>query len=159
MTLCTIGYEGVDIDEFVSALTENGVETVVDVREYPLSRKKGFSKTALNNALNSAGIEYIHIAALGCPKVVRHQYRADGDWARYTVGFLEHLEQQHKSVVSLADLAQTTKCALVCFEADHNFCHRSMVASAVCDYVAMSVEHINAQMFKRDAVDAHYLFA
>ncbi len=43
----TIGYEGTDIDRFVSTLKAVGVEVVADVRAIALSRKKGFSKTAL----------------------------------------------------------------------------------------------------------------
>jgi hypothetical protein len=38
MTVFTIGYEGLDIDTFVSMLAEYSIETVVDIRELPLSR-------------------------------------------------------------------------------------------------------------------------
>ena len=47
MTVFTIGYEGLDIGAFMSLLAEHGIETVVDIRELPLSRKPGFSKKAL----------------------------------------------------------------------------------------------------------------
>lgn len=142
MTVFTIGYEGLDIDDFMSLLADHGIETVVDIRELPLSRKPGFSKTALANVLNVSGLEYVHMVALGCPKPVRDGYREDGDWKRYTAGFLKYLKTQKDAVAELGDLVQSSNCALLCFEADFNFCHRSMVAEAVSKHCGAKVKHI-----------------
>ena len=142
MTVFTIGYEGLDIDTFMSLLAEHGIETVVDVRELPLSRKPGFSKRALSNTLNLAGLEYVHMAGLGCPKPVRDRYREDGNWKRYTEGFLKYLKTQKAAIANLSDLVNSSNCALLCFEADFNFCHRSMVANAVQAHCGAHVEHI-----------------
>jgi uncharacterized protein (DUF488 family) len=144
MTVFTIGYEGLDIDAFMSLLAEHGIETVVDIRELPLSRKPGFSKKALASVLNLSGLEYVHMVALGCPKVVRDRYREDGNWKRYTDGFLKHLKTQKAAIDELSELAASSNCALLCYEADFNFCHRSMVASAVRDASGADVEHITA---------------
>ncbi|MFT4269194.1 MAG: DUF488 domain-containing protein [Xenophilus sp.] len=142
MTVFTIGYEGLDIDDFMSLLSEHGIETVVDIRELPLSRKPGFSKKALANVLNLSGLEYVHIVELGCPRPVRDGYRADGDWKRYTAGFLKYLKTQKDAIAELADLVQSSTCALLCYEADFNFCHRSMVADAVSKQCGADIEHI-----------------
>ncbi|WP_341646475.1 DUF488 domain-containing protein [Thauera sp. SDU_THAU2] len=144
MTVFTIGYEGLDIDGFMSLLAEHGIDTVVDIRELPLSRKPGFSKKSLASVLNISGLEYIHMADLGCPKPVRDRYRADGNWKNYTEGFLEHLKLQGAAIVELSELVSSSNCALLCYEADFNFCHRSMVANAVRDYCGAGVEHIKA---------------
>src|SRR5579883_475227 len=104
MTVFTIGYEGLDIDAFMSLLAEHDIETVVDIRELPLSRKPGFSKKALANVLNLSGIEYVHMVELGCPRPVRDGYRADGDWKRYTKGFLNHLKTQKDAISLLVEL-------------------------------------------------------
>ncbi len=40
-----------------------------------MSRRKGYGKTALNEALGTAGIEYVHMRALGNPKSFRDQIR------------------------------------------------------------------------------------
>lgn len=144
MVVFTIGYEGLDIDTFMSLLARHGIETVVDIRELPLSRKPGFSKKALSSALNLSGYEYLHMANLGCPKPVRDRYRKDGEWQHYTEGFLKHLETQKAGVVELSELVSSSNCALLCYEADFNFCHRSMVANAVRDYCGADVEHIRA---------------
>ncbi|WP_317134813.1 DUF488 family protein [Rhodoferax lithotrophicus] len=46
-TLFTLGYEGLVLDAFIARLQAAQVKTVVDVRELPLSRKKGFSKISI----------------------------------------------------------------------------------------------------------------
>lgn len=145
MTVFTIGYEGLDIDDFVSLLSERGIETVVDIRELPLSRKPGFSKKSLASLLNLSGFEYVHMVELGCPRPVRNGYRADGDWKRYRKGFLDHLKTQEGAIASLAELVESSTCALLCYEADFNFCHRSMVAAAVNEQCGADVEHIEVR--------------
>jgi len=144
MTVFTIGYEGLDIDAFMSLLTEHSIDTIVDVRELPLSRKPGFSKKALANVLNLSGREYVHMVDLGCPKPVRDRYREDGDWKRYTEGFMKYLRTQDDAIAELSTLVASANCALLCYEADSNFCHRSMVANAVKDYCGARVTHIKA---------------
>lgn len=142
MTVFTIGYEGLNIDAFMSLLTEHGIDTVVDVRELPLSRKPGFSKKALANVLNLSGREYVHMVELGCPKPVRDRYREDGNWKRYTDGFMKYLKTQDDAIAELSSLTASSNCVLLCYEADYNFCHRSMVANAVKDYCGAYVMHI-----------------
>ncbi|MDR1275579.1 MAG: DUF488 domain-containing protein [Candidatus Accumulibacter sp.] len=155
MTIFTLGYEGLDIETFLSLLAEYGVETVVDVRETPLSRKPGFSKKAITRNLNLSGFEYVHHAALGCPKWIRDRYREDGDWVRYTEGFVEHLKSQEIALNEVADLASVSNCALLCYEADFNFCHRSIVANALRARHGADIRHIRT-MEVRTARPANY---
>lgn len=143
--LYTLGYEGFDIDSFIARLLAVGVETLVDVRELPLSRKKGFSKTALGNALKLADIDYLHLPALGCPKPIRNRYRVDGDWQAYTRDFQSHLLSQAVSVQQLAKLSRGSTACLICFEADFNYCHRTYVARAVTCAGGPPVQHITAK--------------
>lgn len=142
MTVFTVGYEGLEINDFMSLLFAHGIETVVDIRELPLSRKPGFSKKALANVLNRSGLEYVHMVALGCPRPVRDSYREDRDWKRYTAGFSKYLKTQKDAIDELAELVLASTCALLCYEADFNFCHRSMVADAVNKHCGAAVEHI-----------------
>ncbi|AXV70338.1 hypothetical protein CJO74_14205 [Ralstonia solanacearum] len=157
MTIFTIGYEGLDIDTFVSLLAEHAIDTVVDVRELPLSRKPGFSKKALASVLNLSGLEYVHMVDLGCPKPVRDRYREDRNWKRYTQGFLKYLNTQDVAIAALSDLVSTSNCALLCYEADFNFCHRSMVANAVREHCGAEVEHISAAEARTTHLAGHQL--
>lgn len=77
------------------------------------------------------------------------RYRADGNWKRYTEGFLKYLATQDDAVAELAALAATTNCALLCYEADHNFCHRSMVADAVKRQFRARVQHLRRAIANR----------
>jgi uncharacterized protein (DUF488 family) len=124
----TIGYEGLTSAQFLAMLHEAGVETLIDVRELPLSRKPGFSKKALAAAVTDAGIRYAHLPALGCPKTIRHDYRADGDWDRYSERFLDYLGSQDAALRDLTRRVGTSRCCLMCFEADYRVCHRSLIA-------------------------------
>src|SRR5205823_11368863 len=76
MRIFTIGYEGTTVLEFIAALKGAGVERVIDVRALPLSRRPGFSKSALRAALEQAGVEYVHLKALGTPPEGRAAARA-----------------------------------------------------------------------------------
>ena len=142
MALFTFGYEGHTIEGFIARLKKAGVTVVVDVRELPLSRKKGFSKTAFAVALENAGIVYSHLPTFGCPKPIRNQYKIDGNWKRYEKAFNSYIATQTSAVEGLAKFSKTTKACLVCFEADFNFCHRSLVARAAADAGGASVIHL-----------------
>lgn len=144
-SLYTFGYEGLTLEAFIARLKEIGVRTIIDVRELPLSRKKGFSKRAFAEALHGAGIAYAHMPALGCPKPIRDAYRADGNWSTYTRKIMGYLAQQAAAVTEVAKIARTTSACLVCFEADFNYCHRSMVARAAARAGVPAVVHLTAR--------------
>jgi uncharacterized protein (DUF488 family) len=60
------------------------------------------------------------------------------------VGFLKYLDTQQDAISELSALASSSNCALLCYEADFNFCHRSMVANAVKQVTRARVKHIQA---------------
>ena len=129
-TVVSIGYEQRDLSELIGLLTANGVMTLVDVRLNPISRKKGFSKKALAAALGEAGIEYRHERELGNPKDNRDPFRRGLESARQK--YRRHLQNGASSVVErLVDLASTSRIALLCYERDHDQCHRSCILDAV----------------------------
>jgi uncharacterized protein (DUF488 family) len=150
MSIFTIGYEGLDIGSFLNLLRLGDVQTVVDIRELPLSRKKGFSKNGLREILSTNGFAYQHISKLGCPKPIRDQYRQDGNWQRYAKDFNRYLETQSDVVDQLSEMAEASHCALLCFEANYNMCHRSIVAAAVERAAGIKVEHLQASALKKE---------
>ena len=144
-SLFTLGYEGLTIDPFIARLQAAQVKTVVDVRELPLSRKKGFSKTAFCAALATQGIAYLHAPALGCPKPIRNQYKADANWQKYTKDFLKYIKTQDASLRELVKIAHATPACLVCFEADFSMCHRTFVAREARRLGGPVVTHLTAR--------------
>jgi len=143
-TLYTLGYEGMTIEGFIARLKDAEVETVFDVRDMPLSHKRGFSKNGLAAALGHAGIGYEHWRSVGAPKELRHRYRADHNWNAYAAGFRAHLATRRDAVRDLAREATERKICLVCYEADADLCHRSMVAEAARKVVPLDIVHLRA---------------
>ena len=129
--LYTIGYEGRDLDSFVSRLDSFNVERVVDVREIPLSRKRGFSKSALRERLEEEGFEYIHLRELGSPKAMRHKLREDKDYQSFFRAFSTYLENNRLAIEEVYQYVLDATCCLLCFERISEKCHRSMVAEKI----------------------------
>ena len=91
LQILTIGYEGTSLADFLATLKAAGVQRLLDIRELPISRRKGFSKSALSKALAETGIAYCHERALGSPREIRYRLREDGDLARFFSDFREYL--------------------------------------------------------------------
>lgn len=130
-TIWTIGYEQARLDDVIAALRGGGVELLADVRALPLSRRPGFSKTALAGALNEAGIAYRHMKPLGTPADGRAAARR-GDHkglARIYAGQLE-LPEAMAAMAELRALAGEKRVGLLCYERDAAACHRSLLIAA-----------------------------
>ncbi|QOV36652.1 DUF488 family protein [Streptomyces ferrugineus] len=138
--LWSAGYEGRDIDSFVASLLDSRIDVVADVRLTPISRKKGFSKTRLGQALAEAGIEYTHLRGLGNPKDNRAPFwdgRLDVGRARFR-GVLRSDEAQ-SDLDRLAEQARQSRVAVLCFEKDESRCHRQVVLETVRERAAVPV--------------------
>jgi uncharacterized protein (DUF488 family) len=132
MKLFTIGYEGATMEEFLGALKSAGVERLIDVRALPLSRRPGFSKTPLKNALAELGIDYVHLRPLGTPAEGRTAARAGrkADLERIYTGQLE-LPEAMVAAEEMKRLAEDRPSALLCFERDPACCHRTLLWQSV----------------------------
>ena len=132
MKIFTIGYEGVTQGEFLAALKGAGVARVIDVRALPLSRRPGFSKTPLKNALAEVGIDYVHLKALGTPPEGREAARKGrhDELKRIYAGQLE-LPEAIVAGAQMRELAAEKPSALLCFERAPEGCHRSLLLKAV----------------------------
>jgi uncharacterized protein (DUF488 family) len=129
-----VGYEGLDVDAFVSKLVELEVDVLADVRLTPISRKRGFSKTALAAAVSEAGVEYLHLRALGNPKDNRPGFAGDAaelSQARGRYAELLTADEAGNALDRLAELAEDHRVAVMCFEADEERCHRHVVLREV----------------------------
>ncbi|MEM7069020.1 MAG: DUF488 domain-containing protein [Pseudomonadota bacterium] len=146
MKLFTIGYEGAVIDDFVATLLEAGVQVVLDVREVPISRKKGFSKTALKNALFEAGIDYHHFKQLGDPKPGRLAARA-GNYDEFRKIYNEHIasDQSQNALTEAIDIAKAQRACLLCFERDPCTCHRSIVLKEMQKAASFTQQHLGVK--------------
>lgn len=144
MTIWTIGYEGLSLEQFLGLLKVNGVEHLVDIREAPISRKAGFAKAALAEAVERAGIRYSHIRALGCPKPIRDRHKETANWGRYTRDFKIYLAGQSDALADLRAMVAASRTCLLCYEADHNHCHRTIITDAISS-AADEIRHIRVR--------------
>src|SRR6266849_6013231 len=68
----TIGYTGRKIDDIVTALKSDGVRTLVDIRQNPVSMyRPELSKNNLATLLKQHDIGYAHLPQLGVPRDIR----------------------------------------------------------------------------------------
>ena len=131
-TIYTIGYEATTMADFLAALQRAGVRRVIDVRALPLSRRPGFSKSSLAASLAEAGIDYVHLKALGTPKRGRDAAKK-GDVATLRAVYDEQLElpEAQAQAAIMLGLAAEMPSALLCFERDPAHCHRTLLLEAV----------------------------
>ena len=114
------GYQGQSIADLLSFAMASNIEVVVDVRLNPMSRKKGFSKRALNEALAAAHLIYLHRPALGNPRDNREAFASPG-----TTGGRAAHERFREEVLASTDgdeairelvlLLTTSPVALLCW--------------------------------------------
>lgn len=131
MTIYTIGYEATTMADFLAALARAGVKRVIDVRALPLSRRPGFSKSVLAATLREAGIDYVHLKALGTPKRGRDAAKK-GDVATLRAVYDDQLmlPEAQAEAARMRQLAAEMPSALLCYERDPCHCHRTLLLEA-----------------------------
>ncbi|MFK0173989.1 DUF488 family protein [Streptomyces sp. NPDC090306] len=138
--LWSTGYEGRDIDSFVASLLNAQIDVVADVRLTPISRKPGFSKTRLGQALGEAGIGYTHLRGLGNPKDNRAPFwegRVAEGQARFRT--LLRSDTAQSDLDELAVHAMQSRVAVLCFEKDEERCHRQVVLQTLHERTSLTV--------------------
>lgn len=149
MRIATIGYEKSTLGDFLRTLAAARIETVIDVRDLPLSRRPGFSKRQLEAALEEAGIRYVHLKGLGTPKEGRTAARL-GQRDRFWAIVERQMETPaaELDLLHAVEIARGSESCLLCYEADHRQCHRLRVAEALAERFGFTVRHL--------AVEPHF---
>lgn len=142
--LCTIGYEGRTLENYLNRLLQNGVTLLCDVRRNPLSRKYGFSKTTLSKACVGVGIRYEHLPELGIASEERRELNTQAD---YDALFAEYerrsLPQQGAALAKIRSWVEAgERVALTCFEKLPQQCHRHCVAEALEQLFGKGAVHL-----------------
>jgi len=142
--LCTIGYEGRTLENYLNCLLKDGVTLLCDVRRNPLSRKYGFSKRTLGKACAGVGIRYEHLPELGIASEERRDLNSQAD---YDALFAEYercsLPQQGAALARIRGWVETgQRVALTCFERLPHQCHRHCVAEALASLLGNGASHL-----------------
>lgn len=94
------------------------IEVIVDVRRFPTSRYRHFTRDRLKECLEQHGIEYYHVGRLG-------GYRKGG-YRKY----MESPEFE-RGLACVEELAASKRVALMCAELLFFRCHRRFIADAL----------------------------
>jgi uncharacterized protein (DUF488 family) len=130
----TIGHSTHPIDEFIRMLQAYQIALLVDVRTIPGSRRNPqFNREELEYALQSHGIDYLHLKELGG---LRHPARASTNTAWKNSSFRGYADYMQTGeflagVQRLVELARSRQTAIMCAEAVPWRCHRSLIADAL----------------------------
>lgn len=134
ITVWTVGHSTRPIDGFIALLQAHGIRRLVDVRTIPRSRHNPqFNQDQLPLSMENAGIQYVHMPALGG---LRHA-RSDSintAWRNASFrGFADYMQTAafDAALKELIRLARSRRTAIMCAEAVPWRCHRSMIADAL----------------------------
>jgi len=129
--LFTLGYERLDVANFLEILKNSNIQTLVDVREIPISRKQGFSRDELKEICSNHSLQYIHFRELGSPTWLRRKLKIDGNYDFFFKRYKSYLKNNggRDFIEEVSRLAMSKRTCLLCFEKDYKICHRKIVAS------------------------------
>ena len=134
LSVFTIGHSTRAIDDFIELLRANGVKQLIDIRTIPKSRRNPqFGSEALAAALPAAGIDYVHMKALGG---LRHPRKDSVNlgWRNESFrGYADYMQTPEftTALESAIRLSAKKRTALMCAEAVPWRCHRSLVSDAL----------------------------
>jgi uncharacterized protein (DUF488 family) len=143
-TIWTIGHSTRPLKEFLGLLAGSRIESIVDVRSFPGSRKyPQYGKEALAATLAAHAIGYHWLPALGGRRRVSPN-SPNTAWRNTSFrGYADYMAsaQFAQGLVQLLERARKSRTAMMCAEAVWWRCHRSMIADALC-VRGIEVEHI-----------------
>ena len=140
----TIGHSTRGLDVFLALLEEFQVQTLVDVRRFPGSRRyPHFGGPALAQSLAGAGIGYVHEPDLGG----RRDPRPDSVNTAWRVaafrGYADHMASPEfrAGVERVITLSREGRPVVMCAEAVPWRCHRQLIADTLVAR-GLTVRHI-----------------
>ena len=145
--LFTIGYEQTPAKAVLDELQTAGVKLLVDVRAVAASRRPGLSKTQLAAGLDERGIGYVHLRALGTPKDGREAARSgriDDMQAIYRTHLTTPEAREQMDELAALVMKAGPVCIL-CYERDHQQCHRQWIAEIIEDRDGVRIENLAAK--------------
>jgi uncharacterized protein (DUF488 family) len=131
----TIGHSTREFAEFAALLQAHTIETVVDVRRFPGSRRfPQFGQDVLRASLNEIGIQYQWFEKLGGRRSTKNLSLVNGGWqvkAFHAYADYIQTEEFQQALSELETLAQGSRTAYMCAEALWVRCHRRLISDVL----------------------------
>jgi len=129
----TIGYTGKPIESLLDLLEANGVQTLVDIRQNPVSMyRPELTKVNLKKLVNGRGMQYAHVPGLGVPRDIRAKAIDTGNrdviWEWYDQHVVKPYFQKNMHWFLNSN---EHPVALMCVELDPRDCHRHRLFMAL----------------------------
>jgi uncharacterized protein (DUF488 family) len=131
-TIFTIGHSTRSLEELIEVLQAHGIQTLVDIRSFPASRRlPHFNRESLEKTLPAAGIRYVWMKELGGR---RKKIRDDSpNVALRSPSFRNYAdymltEDFQQAIRDLLKLAEHSLTAYMCAERLYFRCHRMLVS-------------------------------
>lgn len=132
----------------IGALKAHGIETLVDIRAFPMSRRlPQFNRESLEITLPAAGIEYVWMKGLG-------GYRKKGQQESPNIALRNESFRNYadymltpefeQAMAELIHLAEDSRTAYMCAERVYFRCHRMLVSDWLVAH-GHQVLHIDAE--------------
>ncbi|HEY6338528.1 MAG TPA: DUF488 domain-containing protein [Candidatus Sulfotelmatobacter sp.] len=132
VTLYTIGHSTRTDSEFIEALQAHQIQTLVDIRAFPVSRRlPQFNRETLEKSLPAAGIAYLWMKSLGGyrRKIVEESPNIGLRNASFRNYADYMLTAEFESAADeLVALARVSRTAYMCAERVYFRCHRMLVS-------------------------------
>ncbi len=131
-TLFTIGHSTRSLDELVEALQAHSIQTLVDIRSFPMSRRlPHFNRESLEKTLPAAGIQYVWMKELGGRRkklledspTVALRNDSFRNYADYML-----MPEFERAIADLIKLGEQSRTAYMCAERVYFQCHRMLVS-------------------------------
>lgn len=130
-TIFTIGHSNRSIEVFLDLLQSFHIKTLVDVRQFPGSRKyPHFNKENLQQSLLEHDIQYIHMIELGGRRKLNKE-SLNSSWKHPAFrAYADYMETEafKKAAEHLEQIASASVTTYMCSEALWWSCHRSMIS-------------------------------
>lgn len=154
--LYTAGYRGTSIDGFLDGLLRRGIESILDVRANPASRRLGFHKSTLRRLAADVGIAYDHFPQLGVAKELRAEASSTGEVNRMFEDYAVRVRTMDADLDAVLALVKERPSVLVCAETLAADCHRSRLSAALAERSGLPVEHLDLRTVDTGTADVFH---
>jgi uncharacterized protein (DUF488 family) len=167
--LYTIGHSTRTIEELIVALAAHQIQTLVDIRAFPMSRRlPQFNRDSLEQTVSAAGIHYLWMKSLGGYR--KKSLEESPNIALRNPSFRNYADYMLTpefagAMAEMLTLAANSRTAYMCAERPYFRCHRMLVSDWLVAH-GHQVFHIDASgpvrlhalMPEARIVDGHLIY-
>ena len=141
----TLGHGTLALEEFLEVVRGAGLETIVDVRRFPGSRRNPqFALEQLAICLPEHGVEYRWLSSLGGRRKTASDSPNVGLRNEQFRAYADHMASDEfaEGIAELSALALRRRLAVMCAESVWWRCHRRLLADHLVLIEEVGVEHL-----------------